>query len=310
MRDGKEGATLAALSDDTPDSPPSASKDLQVLTKLRLNTFVLITTLFGFYLSAKGQGGMGGQWWLLFHTLLGTAACAFGSAAFNQLMEIEDDARMKRTADRPLPSRRMSVIKAFGIGWLLSGFGVIHLAIKVSEVAAVLAALTIAIYVFVYTPMKKWSPLNTLVGAIPGAIPPLIGWVGAGGDWLAAGGWFLFWLLFLWQLPHFVAISWLCREEYEEAGYQMWSNGDVEGRKTVKLFLGFSVVLIGLVIWGSAAGLFSWGVGLFHAVFVVVLAKPILDFQKSRERSEMRKAFFGTLIYLPVILLVLAFAWS
>lgn len=311
LRERLDGARLAALPaiDPKPEAP-SLAKDLQVLTKLRLNTFVLITTLFGFFLAAKGDGGMADKWWLLIHTLIGTAASAFGSAAFNQLMEIEDDARMKRTSDRPLPSRRMSVMKAFGIGWGLAAFGVIHLAAKVNAEAAILAAVTIAIYVFVYTPMKKWHSTNTLVGAIPGAIPPLIGWVGAGGDWLAWGGWFLFWLLFLWQLPHFVAISWLCREEYEEAGYQMWSNGDVSGRKTSVLFIGFSICLMSLVISGAATGLFPWWVAVAHTALVIYLMRPILTYRASGERAPMRKAFLGTLLYLPLVLVGLAFAWT
>ena len=186
----------------------------------------------------------------------------------------------------------------------------IHLAAKVSPVAAVLAAITIATYVFVYTPMKKWHSSNTLVGAIPGAIPPLIGWVGAGGAWGAWGGWFLFALLFFWQLPHFVAISWLCREDYEEAGYQMWSNGDVSGAKTAKLFIGFSICLMVLVILGSWTGLFPWLVAILHTPFVIFLMVPVLKYKASGERGPMRKAFFGTLLYLPVILLGLAFAWS
>ena len=308
LRDRPDDGSLSALSEK--DLPPSKAQDLQVLTKLRLNTFVLITTLFGFYLAAKGLGGMSGKWILLLNTLIGTAACAFGSAAFNQLMEIDDDARMKRTADRPLPSQRMSVIKAFAIGWGLAAFGVIHLIVRVNTEAAILAAVTIAIYVFIYTPMKKWHSTNTLVGAIPGAIPPLIGWAGAGADWTAVGGWFLFALLFFWQLPHFVAISWLCREEYEEAGYQMWSNGDVSGGKTAGLFILFSICLIALVGWGAWAGLFHWSVALVHGLFVLFLMTPILKYRASGERGPMRKAFFGTLIYLPVALLGLAFAWS
>jgi len=311
LREAPRGVTLSALSKkESPAAPPSFAKDLQVLTKLRLNTFVLVTTLFGFFLAAQGEGGMAGKWWLLLHTLIGTAAAAFGSAAFNQLMEIDSDAQMERTSDRPLPSKRMGVIKAFGIGWGLAAFGVIHLAAKVNGEAALRGAVTIAIYVFVYTPMKKWHSTNTLVGAIPGAIPPLMGWVGAGGEWNAWGGWFLFGLLFFWQLPHFVAISWMCREGYEEAGYQMWSNGDVSGGKTAKLFMGFSLCLIALVIAGSMTGLFSWWVAVAHAVFVIYLMRPILSYGASGERAPMRKAFFGTLIYLPVVLLGLAFAWS
>ena len=292
------------------DAAPKFSKDLQVLTKVRLNIFVLITTLFGFFLAAKGLGGMTDQWLLLLHTLIGTAAAAFGSAAFNQLMEIEDDARMQRTADRPLPSKRMGVMKAFAIGWGLAAFGCIHLAAKVNASAAILAAATIAIYVFVYTPMKKWHSTNTLVGAIPGAIPPMIGWVGAGGSWMDAGAWFLFALLFFWQLPHFVAISWLCREEYEEAGYQMWSNGDVSGLKTARLFNVFSIMMIALGVLGAFYGLYPHWVGIVHGVIVLVMMKPALTYGPEADRKTMRKAFFGTLLYLPIVLVGLAFTWS
>lgn len=292
------------------EEAPKLSKDLQVLTKVRLNIFVLITTLFGFFLAAKGLGGMSEKWWLLFHTIIGTAAAAFGSAAFNQLMEIEDDARMKRTADRPLPSKRMGVTKAFAIGWGLAAFGCIHLAAKVNVAAAILAGATIAIYVFVYTPMKKWHATNTLVGAIPGAIPPMIGWVGAGGSWLDAGAWFLFALLFFWQLPHFVAISWLCREEYEVAGYQMWSNGDVSGLKTVRLFKVFSIMMIVLGMVGSFYELYPHWVGIVHGLIVLLLMKPALSYGPEADRQTMRKAFFGTLLYLPIVLLGLAFTWS
>lgn len=277
--------------------------------KVRLNVFVLITAFFGYWLGSRASGF---DFWLLVHTLLGTAACAFGSAVFNQLMEIEDDARMARTADRPLPSKRMGVLVAFVIGWGLAAFGVIHLWAKVNQAAAIFAALTIAVYVFIYTPMKKMTSLNTLVGAIPGALPPLIGWVAAGQSWTAPGAWFLFALLFLWQLPHFVAISWLCREEYEEAGYVMWSNGDVSGRKSAWL-AGFFSVLLGLlallVIPWELTREGSWlfaGVGLLFGLWKAFSA---WIFVKSGERVKMRKLFFLTLIYLPVALVILAIDW-
>ncbi len=296
-------AECASLSEDT-TTTPKLSKDLQALMKVRLNVFVLITTFFGFWLASDWP--LDG--WLLFHTLVGTAAAAFGSAAFNQLMEVEDDARMKRTADRPLPSRRMGVVKAFVIGWGLAAFGCIHLAAKVNNIAAILAGVTIAIYVFVYTPMKKWTGLNTLIGAIPGAIPPLIGWVGAGRAWTDTGGWFLFALLFFWQLPHFVAISWLCREDYEEGGYQMWSNGDHSGEKTKKLYLAFSVCMIALGAVGALCHLYPWWVAGLHTVIVFWMLTPVIRHQG--ERETMRSGFLRTLVYLPLVLLVLAFTWS
>jgi protoheme IX farnesyltransferase len=201
----KKVTTLHALpvpeNDEEIIKPPTLSQDLKVLMKVRLNFFVLVTTFFGYLLARKG---MPMEWDILFHTLIGTAAAAFGSAAFNQLMEIDLDLLMKRTADRPLPSRRMNPITAFAVGWVLSAMGIIHLAVMVSPWAAYLTAATVAIYVFIYTPMKRMSSTNTLVGAIPGAIPPVIGWVGGGGGIIDPEAWFLFGILFFWQLPHFM----------------------------------------------------------------------------------------------------------
>jgi len=167
-----------AESVDPAEALPGLRRDLGVLIKLRLNVFVLITAFFGFLL---GSGGWGLDWWRLLHVLVGTAAAAFGSAAFNQLMEVDLDARMKRTADRPLPARRMDPLFAFAVGWLLSAAGIIHLAVMVGVLPAVLAAATVAIYVFVYTPLKRLSSVNTLVGAVPGAVPPVIGWTAVEG---------------------------------------------------------------------------------------------------------------------------------
>lgn len=246
---------------------PSLRDDLAVLTKLNLNTFVLITTFFGYVLGSRWFAGEWvSGWWVLFHTLVGTGCTAFGSAAFNQLMEIEEDARMERTKDRPLPSRRMLPVKAFGIGWGLSAFGVIHLALMVNASAAYLAAVALGVYVFIYTPLKRSSSVNTLVGAIPGAIPPMIGWAAVApeglGGWADGQSWYLFAFLFLWQMPHFVAISWLCRVEYEEAGYCMWSNGDEGGGKTAWIAGAFTVLLILLAPIGQVLGYASvvWSV--------------------------------------------------
>lgn len=285
---------------------PGLRADLAVLVKVRLNTFVLITTFFGFLLASRSAGW---DWWKLWHILLGTGATAFGSAAFNQLMEVDLDARMKRTADRPLPARRMDSLVAFGIGWLLAAFGIIHLAVKVGDGAAYLTAATLAVYVFVYTPMKRFSSLNTLVGAVPGAVPPVIGWVGGGGDW----GWpavFLFGLLFLWQLPHFLAINWICREEYEAAGYRMWSNGDLSGARTGMLATVFSLMLalFALLPWmlGRASWLWLAG-GLGSGLVMAALAAK---FRKEGTRESARRLFLYTLLYLPLALGLLALGWK
>ena len=299
------------------DKPPTLKDDLVTLTKVNLNTFVVITTLFGYLLGAKYFHGV---WlydgWLLFHTLIGTACTAFGSAAFNQLMEIEEDARMKRTADRPLPARRMIPVNAFGIGWALSAFGIIHLALKVSPASAYLAAIALGDYVFLYTPLKRRSSTNTLLGGVPGAIPPMIGWAavaqagGAAGSWADGQSWYLFALLFLWQMPHFVAISWLVREQYEEAGYVMWTNGDVSGKRAAAIAAGFTVVLILLAPlgwWLGYAGV-SWLVG---GSFVgIVMLWLCFRFSAAGERKAAQQLFFYTLLYLPLALGLLAIGWK
>lgn len=285
---------------------PGFREDLATLMKVRLNTFVLVTAVFGFILASLDEGI---AWWTLLHTVIGAAAAAFGSAAFNQLMEIDLDARMKRTADRPLPARRMDPLVAFGVGWVLSAIGIIHLAVKVGNLAAYLTAATIAIYVFIYTPLKRISSLNTLVGAIPGAIPPVIGWVGAGGQlgWQAA---FLFLLLFFWQLPHFIAINWLCREEYESVGYRMWSNGDVSGRKSGWLSAVYALGLAGISLIPALRGFAGvlWTVG--GPLLGLLMMALALKFAGDGERGSARRLFLFTLLYLPIALLLLVFAWK
>ncbi len=287
-------------------SVPGFRQDLATLMKVKLNTFVLVTAVFGYVL-----GSMGGemQWWTLLHTIIGVAAAAFGSAAFNQLMEVDLDARMKRTADRPLPSRRMDPLVAFGVGWVLSAVGIIHLAVKVGNLPAYLTAATIAIYVFIYTPLKRFSSLNTFVGAIPGAVPPMIGWVAAGGG-MGYEAWFLFSLLFFWQLPHFIAINWLCREEYEAAGYVMWSNGDVSGRKSGWLSAFYALCLAAVSVVPGLIGSANvvWTIaGPLLGLLMMALA---IRFAGNGERASARKLFLFTLLYLPLALLLLVLTWK
>lgn len=285
---------------------PGWRQDLAVLMKVRLNFFVLITAFFGFLLASRGAPF---EWMKLVHTILGAAAAAFGSSAFNQLMEIELDARMKRTADRPLPSRRMDPVVAFAIGWVLCAIGIIHLAVQVGNLAAYLTAATIAIYVFVYTPLKRISSTNTLVGAVPGAIPPVIGWVGAGGH-LGWEAWFLFGLLFFWQLPHFIAINWLCRDEYESVGYRMWSNGDLTGRKSGLLSAFFALALAAWSLMPALLGFTNvlWTIG--GPLLALVMMALALKFSRDGERGSARRLFLFTLLYLPLSLLVLTLAWK
>ncbi|HYF36970.1 MAG TPA: protoheme IX farnesyltransferase, partial [Prosthecobacter sp.] len=246
------------------DSAPAAwtMGDLMVLTKFRLSALVIVTTFVGFWLR-KGSHLDG---WLLLHTLLGSTLAAFGAAVFNQLMEIEPDSRMARTADRPLPSGRISPSAAFGMGWLLSAWALIHLVHRVNIEAAALTALTLAVYLFIYTPLKQQSAVNTLVGAVSGALPPLIGWAGAAGPpaggpafrWsllVEPGALYLFALLFLWQLPHFLAINWMYRDEYRRGGFVMLANEDEAGARTSKHALGYSIATLLLMIYPVLEGL-------------------------------------------------------
>ncbi|NNM28685.1 MAG: protoheme IX farnesyltransferase [Akkermansiaceae bacterium] len=302
---------VAAVSAPANADAPTLRADLATLVKARLNTFVLITAFFGFFVAVRSAGGWEGRHWLLLvHTLVGTAAAAFGASVFNQLMEIREDARMGRTSDRPLPARRVLPLPAFLLGVGLAAFGLIHLAAMVDKVAALLAAITIATYVFLYTPLKRRSAANTLVGAIPGALPPLIGWVAGGGAWQDPRGWYLFALLFLWQLPHFVSINWLCREQYEEAGFVMWSDGDVSGKRSARLAAGFSVGLAALGAAAPLAGFTGWIFGAGAGVAGLGLAAMAMRFAASGERPAFRRFFLMTLLYLPVVLTALAVDWK
>ena len=187
-------------------SRPNFVSDLAELVKARLTLLVLVTTAVGFYLGAEPPI----DYKALFQTVFGTAAAAAGAAALNQWWERRADALMRRTKTRPIPAGRMAPLQALVLGATLSVFGVVYLAIICNALSAILTAITIAIYIFAYTPLKRTSTANTAVGAIPGAIPPMIGWAAARGD-IGPGAWSLFIIVFLWQMPHFFAIAWMCR---------------------------------------------------------------------------------------------------
>ncbi len=286
----------------------TARQDLMMLTKARLSILVVVTTVFGYLVASKSFGNF--SWAILFHTVLGTILAAFGSAVFNQLMEVDADARMDRTADRPLPSNRIPRPAAFVLGWLLSAFGILHLLAKVNGLAAFFAAATLFTYLFVYTPLKRRSSSNTIVGAVSGALPPLIGWAAGGGETMTWGAAFLFLLLFLWQMPHFLAINWMYREQYRQGGFVMWSNEDDSGGLTSKLALFFSVLVALLPIlpaWSGDAAFWFAVPGVILGVLMIWLS---IRFVKTRQRPDARKLFFYTLLYLPLILGFAYGAWK
>jgi protoheme IX farnesyltransferase len=306
----------AAAADPAIASVGLTRSDFMMLTKARLSALVVVTTAAGYALST-GTAGIG---WGMLNTLIGTTATAFGSGCFNQLMEMEPDAKMLRTADRPLPGGRVPPVAAFVLGWLLCAFGLIHLGVRVNTEASALALLTLITYLFIYTPMKQRSTLNTLVGAVSGAIPPVIGWAAAAGAHGVQKGllrWelfvqpqalFLFSLLFLWQLPHFLAINWMYRAEYMRGGFVMWSNDDPTGKKTANLALAWTLPMLGLAVWPPLAGFTSWWFAVPTLAATCWLLKLGLVFRRTGERADARKLFFATLIYLPVVLAALLLA--
>jgi len=301
-----------------PSSWQVTARDLMVLTKFRLSALVIVTTFVGFWLGREGPLDLS----LLLHTLFGSTLAAFGAAVFNQLMEIEPDSKMHRTADRPLPSGRISPSVAFGIGWLLSALSLIHLVRTVNTEAASLTALTLAVYLFVYTPLKQTSVLNTLVGAGSGALPPLIGWAGAAGmspvdapyyRWellVQPGAIFLFGLLFLWQMPHFLAINWMYRDEYRRGGFVMWANDDDEGELTSWRSMLFAVATFVFMLYPVVVGIVAWWFLPFAWVLTGWLCLLAWRFFRTRERTAARRLFFCTLIYLPLVLILTTMAWQ
>ena len=200
------------------------------LVKLRLTTMVLITTAMGFYLASANAF----DWMMLLHALFGTGLLACGAAALNQYLEKEFDAKMPRTANRPIPAGHIRPERALLAGGALAVIGLVYLAVQVNPITSVIGAVTLVSYIAVYTPLKRVTSLNTIVGAIPGALPPLMGWTAAGGREaiIAPEGWSLVAILFFWQLPHFLAIAWIYRNDYEKAGFKMISIGASASKNT------------------------------------------------------------------------------
>lgn len=270
---------------------------LMALVKARLTGMVLLTTLVGFYLGERGAV----DYWLMFQAVLGTGLLASGASALNQWLERDYDARMPRTASRPLPSGRMQASTVLLLGGLLSITGLIHLAICVNVLTSVLGAITLVSYVCIYTPLKRVTSLNTVIGAVPGALPPLMGWTAARGE-ITGEGWSLFAILFFWQLPHFLAIAWLYREEYAKAGYVMLPvmdpDGQRTGRQAVSHTLGLFPISLCPFIFELAGVAYLTGAVVLSAGFLWVAIR----FSRHLTRAHARELFFTSIIYLPLLL--------
>ncbi len=285
---------------ETTTEPQSLASDLAELVKARLSLLVLSTTLVGFLL---GQGRSPISWIDLSATLIGTALSACGAAALNQWWERDVDALMRRTRTRPLPAGRMHPTDALLFGIFFSVFGIACLAF-VNPLAASLAAATVIVYVLIYTPLKRISSINTLVGAVPGALPPLIGWIAATGQ-ANLPGWVLFAILWFWQMPHFLAIAWMYREEYAAAGFIFITGHDTNGGATSRQAVLYALCLLPVSLVPAFIGLntpayFIGALGLGAAFGALAIR-----FALRRTRDAARVLFFGSIIYLPLLLALL-----
>jgi protoheme IX farnesyltransferase len=282
-----------------PQTLKSKIRDYYTLTKPEVNLLILMTTSAGYYLASRGPFRIAG----LVNTLLGTLLVASGTATLNQWMERVWDGQMRRTASRPLPSGRLTDREALVFGLLLSIAGGLYLLFAVNALSALLAVSTLLSYLLVYTPLKRKTPLCTLLGAFPGAMPTLIGWAGASATINRQAG-FLFAILFLWQFPHFLAIALMYREDYSRAGYRMLPDFDQDARFTRAEIVGFSLLLVlatmlplvdraGWLYWSgmSLAGAFL----LYHAGKLAIASSKIMA----------SRLLHASVLYLPVVLVIM-----
>lgn len=276
-------------------------QDYLSLAKPRVTLMVLITMAFGFYLGARGAVDAV----LLFSALAGTALVAGGTSALNQYLERELDAKMLRTKNRPLPAGRIPPVNALAFGVIIAIAGILLLAWRVNTLTALLAALTLTSYVFLYTPLKQKSHLSTLVGAVPGALPPMGGWTAARGE-IGIEAWVLFAILFLWQLPHFLAIAWMYREDYARGGFPMLPVIDPEGRSTGRQILSNCLALLPVSLLPSLLGI-SGSTYFFGALISGLIffgCGVAVHFQ--RNNLSARRLMRASLIYLPFLFLLMA----
>jgi len=267
------------------------------LFKARLTFLVLLTTLVGFYIGFRGSV----DYLLMLHTLLGTALVASGASALNQLLEREHDAKMRRTQSRPLPSGRLQPQTVLIVGVVCSVVGLAYLALAVNLTTCVLGACSLISYLFIYTPLKRVTWLNTAIGAIPGALPPLMGWTAARGQ-LTAEGWALFAILAFWQLPHFLAIAWIYREEYAKAGFQMLPvidpQGHRTGRQAVSHTLGLLPVSLCPFLFKLAGPVYLTGALILGLAFLWFA----IQFSRHLTVARARQLFYVSILYLPLLL--------
>jgi len=286
------------------DSPvahaPSRLHDFYELTKPRMNLLVVLTTTVGFYMASTAAI----DWLLLMHTVIGTALTAAGAAVLNQLVERDFDKLMPRTRNRPLPAGRISPIEALLFGAALGIAGIAYLAVLVNVLTAVLGAITLLTYLFIYTPMKRWTTLNTIIGAIPGAIPSMMGCTAVERH-LSTCAIALFLILFFWQMPHFLAIAILYRQDYAAGGFKMLPVIDEDLNCTGHQIVLYAMALVPVSLMPTMVHI----AGTFYFAAAVLLGLGFLTYgilcAVKKTRIDARKLFFASIIYLPLLLLVM-----
>jgi heme o synthase len=299
---------LAALEVSAVQGRPLASSnalfDYWELTKPEINFLIVVTTAVGYWVGSPAALSHF-PWMPFVHTILGTALVSSGAATLNQLIELRYDALMRRTERRPLASGRIASAHALWFGVLLSVVGVVYLAALTNAFASLLAALTLLSYLFLYTPLKRITSLCTLVGAVPGAAPPLIGWAAACGH-LDATAWVLFAIVFLWQFPHFMSIAWMYRADYRRAGYLVLPAGDVKGRfvacQCLLPALGLLIVAIVPALRGHSGIVYFAGALVLGGVLLYYSARFVLQ----RSATSARQLLLTSILYLPVLFALLA----
>jgi len=287
----KPNADVAAI-----PVPHARASDFAALAKPRLNFLVVASAMAGYAMA----GGEAWQVVPLVSTMVGTLLVAGGASAFNQVVERQADAAMRRTRTRPLPDGRLQPAEAFVFAGLVSVIGCIILWAGANLLTATIALTTLVIYAAVYTPLKRLTSFSTVIGAIPGALPPMIGWA-AVRDSLSQGAWVLFGIVFLWQLPHFLAIAWMYREDYARAGFPMLPVIEPDGRSTARQAVGYTAALLPLslapTLIGMAGPVYFGGALILTLLFLALAGR----FALTREVLDARRLFFGSILYLPLL---------
>jgi protoheme IX farnesyltransferase len=275
--------------------------DFLELTKPRVVVMVLVTTLVGFYLGSQGEP----DYLCLLHTLVGTALAGGGTLALNQFLEREADAKMQRTRLRPLPDGRLQPLDALAFGALITTGGLLYLTLTVNPLSTLVTAVIVISYLFAYTPLKQKTSLCSIIGAIPGALPPVIGWAAAR-ETLSIEAWVLFTIMFLWQMPHSLAIGWLYRDDYARAGFQLLPVVDPDGKSTGRQIVSNCLALLAVGLIPTLIGF--TGATYFFAALVLggVFLWYGVSLAWSCSQAAARRLLFVSLVYLPLLLGVMA----